>query len=446
MASNFCCQRHVRNGCHFVPIGHKLGNHADNEWRISFSQAEAKLVYSMSHTQFLIYGLLKLFLKEIINEGLDEDKLLCSYHMKTTVFWAIQQNALSYWCPRNLLAGFWICFKLLLKWVYKGVCPNFFIPQNNMFLDKIHGKTQTHIFRRLYDMYKMGIAFLLNSPSIRSSMYDVLCNPKLEVSIHEHCLIARDKIDASLLDEINGTSSFGRNQKKIQKYLHMIELMICLPLTRCKVSWLQKTTASIFQCIAFTIPHKCTDSNKREYVVDKMIHHMLRLAAKFGSVTDLLFLSMYYYKTCRYRKSLSVIESICEKCLSRIVPLSIHYPKDINFIDELIPEQLASRKHRPSVFMIPISVLVYMLEFLCFRHVDTLRAQAALNNLQTEVNLALNYDSLKFGDIAWEILGICQQIAGYQQAALYSYQQSLRQFPIFFLETATRQRIRDLQI
>lgn len=41
----------VRNGCHFVPIGHKLGNHADNEWRISFSQAETKLVYSMSHTQ-----------------------------------------------------------------------------------------------------------------------------------------------------------------------------------------------------------------------------------------------------------------------------------------------------------------------------------------------------------------------------------------------------------
>lgn len=58
----------VRNGCHFVPIGHKLGNHEDNEWRISFSQAEVKLVYSMSHTQFLVYGLLKLFLKEIINK------------------------------------------------------------------------------------------------------------------------------------------------------------------------------------------------------------------------------------------------------------------------------------------------------------------------------------------------------------------------------------------
>nr|XP_034325941.1 uncharacterized protein LOC117689300 [Crassostrea gigas] len=46
----------VRNGCHFVAIGHKVGNHEDNEWRISFSQAEYKLVYSMNHTQFFTYG------------------------------------------------------------------------------------------------------------------------------------------------------------------------------------------------------------------------------------------------------------------------------------------------------------------------------------------------------------------------------------------------------
>lgn len=50
----------VGNGCHFVAIGHKLGNHIDHEWRISVSQAEKKLVYSMNHAQFLTYSLLKL--------------------------------------------------------------------------------------------------------------------------------------------------------------------------------------------------------------------------------------------------------------------------------------------------------------------------------------------------------------------------------------------------
>ena len=39
----------VRNGCHFVPIGNPNGVHEHEEWRISFSMAEHKLVHSMNH-------------------------------------------------------------------------------------------------------------------------------------------------------------------------------------------------------------------------------------------------------------------------------------------------------------------------------------------------------------------------------------------------------------
>ena len=115
----------IRRGCHFVAIGHKLGKHADNEWRISFSQAEQKLVYSMNHTQFLTYGLLKLFVKEFNNGLIEDEKLLCSYHMKTAIFWAIQQNTIAHWCPQNLLAGFWVCFKLSHVGV-SGILSQFF--------------------------------------------------------------------------------------------------------------------------------------------------------------------------------------------------------------------------------------------------------------------------------------------------------------------------------
>ena len=61
----------IRSGCHFVVIGHKLGKHADNEWRISGeicvlheSHPELKLVYATNYTQFLPHGLLKLFAKK----------------------------------------------------------------------------------------------------------------------------------------------------------------------------------------------------------------------------------------------------------------------------------------------------------------------------------------------------------------------------------------------
>lgn len=102
----------------------------------------------MNHTQFLTYGLLKLFLKKTINKGLkDEDELLSSYHIKTVMFWAIQKNTQHDWCPQHLLAGFWMCFKLLLKCIYDGTCPNFFIPQNNLFLTNIHGAAQKKIIQ-----------------------------------------------------------------------------------------------------------------------------------------------------------------------------------------------------------------------------------------------------------------------------------------------------------
>ena len=148
---------------------------ANNEWRIFLSQAEQK------RTQFLTYGLLKYFVKEF-NKGIgEEEKLLWSYHMKTAIFWAIQQNAIAHWCPKNILACFWVCFKILRKWVYQGVCPNFFIPENNMFLNKVHCVSQRNLCTQLFGLYEKGINCLLQSPSFSSYIMDVFSNPRLSV-------------------------------------------------------------------------------------------------------------------------------------------------------------------------------------------------------------------------------------------------------------------------
>nr|XP_034333416.1 uncharacterized protein LOC117691425 [Crassostrea gigas] len=469
----------IRNGCHFVAIGHKLGNHTDNEWRISFSQAEYKLVCSMNHTQFLTYGLLKLFLKEIINEGLrDEDKLLCSYHMKTTVFWAIQQNVLPRWCPQNLLVGFWVCFKLLLKWVYEGVCPNFFIPENNMFLSNIYGEAQKTLFTRLYRLYENGLALLLHSPSIRSYIINVLCNPRLTICTDEHTLISEVEVDEDIFSEINENDSISILDLHLcEKYLHTVEQLLGLPLTQYHIVTLQKLTATILQrtaCILHSM-YTNTGSNKQLYIVDKVACRLVKLSAKFGFVADMLYIAMYYYKKFRYRDALSVIditkvklaqpylmyeshvdrerytEAVGGQSLStkmrQAVAQNIELDNKMLYIDELKPEQQSSKQNSWTELYIPPLVLLYMLEVLCSRHVDTLRAQRALDDLQVLVH----HDQgqlvpVELRDISWEILGICQQISGNLQAALYSYQQSLRQYPRHKIQSATRQRIQDLHL
>lgn len=35
---------------------------------------------------------------------------------------------------------------------------------------------------------------------------------------------------------------------------------------------------------------------------------MLKLSAKFGSISDMLYVAMFYYKTIRTRKALNVLE------------------------------------------------------------------------------------------------------------------------------------------
>ena len=470
----------VRSGCHFVAIGHKYGNHPDQEWRISFSQAEQKLVDAMNHTQFLTYGLLKLFVKEI-NKGLSEnEKLLCSYHMKTAIFWTIQRITIAQWCPQQLLAGFWACFKLLLKWVYEGFCPNFFIPENNMFLNKVYGVAQRNLFRKLYGLYEKGTAFLLQSPSISSYIMDILCNPRLSICTDEHSLISEIELDKELFNEIdrNDIVSVIPNLHRYMEYLQVVQQLIRSPLPQHQIPMIQKRTATILQTSAFLLHemYRSTSGvNKQMYIADKMSCYMLKLAAKFGTVSDLLYIALYYHKTLRYKEALSVVEMTKVKLaqpglmyrrhvnperyaesvggkswstkMRQAVAFNIRVDNCICYINELTPELQSALENKSGALLIPPSILLHMLEFLCCRHVNRMRAQAALDDIQVLVyhDRGILVPKL-YRDISWEILGICQQMTGNHQAALYSYHQSLTQFPAHEIHNATRNRIQDLAV
>ena len=90
----------VSDGVLFVPIGAKKSNFENSEWRMSFSLAEKKLIHAMDHSQFLCYGLQKIFLKEAIVVNPDVKGLLCSYFLKTAILWEITTSS-NRWNPSN---------------------------------------------------------------------------------------------------------------------------------------------------------------------------------------------------------------------------------------------------------------------------------------------------------------------------------------------------------
>ncbi|XP_062617039.1 uncharacterized protein LOC134278764 [Saccostrea cucullata] len=461
----------VKSGCHIVPIGHKLGNHPDEEWRISFSLAEQKLVYTMNHCQLLVYGLLKISLKEIFHEILGESsKLLCSYHMKTAVFWVLQQNIVPYWHPKNLLECFWVCFKLILKWVHEGVCPNFFIPDNNMFLHNIYGEVQKNLFNELYTLYQRGISFLLFSSSIKPYLVNVLQSPRLNICTDECTIISELDFDLKLFVEIREKVSLPLiDFNGCMKVLHMIEQhnfngsslsqYQFFTLQKLKVLALQITTFILHMYINFS------SINKFKYSADKLALYMLKLAAKTGCISDLLYLGIYYYKTFRFKEALSVIkmtkgkiaqpylmykiytEAVGEQAWSskmrEDLAVNIRLFNEICYINELLPEQRSGLLNESAGLVIDTRTFSHMLEFLCYCNTDPIKAKSALDHLQNIVYKYQGFNHEEMMDINWQILGICQQMAGDLQAALYSYQQSL-QYKFHGIQTATLMRIKSL--
>ncbi|XP_061192657.1 uncharacterized protein LOC133200860 [Saccostrea echinata] len=459
----------VRSGCHVVPIGHKLGRHEINEWRISFCVAEMKLVSSMSHCQFLTYGLLKLFLKEVIHPK--TGVLLSSYHMKTAVFLGIiQLHPQCIWCPQNLIENVWVCFKLIIKWVYEGVCSNFFIPENNMFLTKIYGSAKEVLFRYLYGFYERGTVSLLDCPSVKCILMNVLFHPRI-ISTDECSCISEVMFDKELFTDIYNIASLQAPTFCVCLwYLNTVHQMCGLQLTEIQALTLQYITSTVLQSAAFILRNILINPRKNKflYLATTKSCHMTKIASNLGFVSDLLYVAMHYYKSFRFKKALSVLE-IAQTKLSRpyvmlLLSLNTSYTEAVGgqplfkkmghaiayyiklsnkicYIDELIIEQQSSLQNRKYSLSIPHIVLLRMLQFLCYRHFDMMKAQAVLDNLQ---HLLLEHTVCILNtDIAWQILGICQHVTGNYKDAINSYKRSLKQIPHHKIKTATYKRIKE---
>ncbi|KAK3576564.1 hypothetical protein CHS0354_011242 [Potamilus streckersoni] len=127
-----------QTGALLVPVGHKLSQEQHLEWRISISYGEKILMWLLNSTQYKCYVLLKMIKKCFIKPVVGDDALN-SYHLKTCMFYIIENTPAAIWQPDNLLPCVEMCLRLMYIWIESKSCPNYFIPEENMFQCKMYG-------------------------------------------------------------------------------------------------------------------------------------------------------------------------------------------------------------------------------------------------------------------------------------------------------------------
>ncbi|VDI45249.1 Hypothetical predicted protein [Mytilus galloprovincialis] len=146
----------INAGVLFMPVGSLGAQLEELNWRITFSVSEKYLVYTFSHTQLICLVLMKILLKDVINADPTCKYLLCSYYMKTIIFWISEEIQPSEWTPDNLIPCFMRCFRRLIYCVQYSQCPHYFIPENNMFEKRFQYSERRDLLKNLTSLYSYG--------------------------------------------------------------------------------------------------------------------------------------------------------------------------------------------------------------------------------------------------------------------------------------------------
>ena len=178
-------------GCHLVPIGYPLSTRKSLQWRLSFSIAERTLVWSFNHTQLQCYAVMKIILKEYVKMKCSEKhkSVLCSYFIKTFLFWQFERTYQSFWqitnlsgCIISLLREFHIC-------IQAGVLRHYFVPHFNLFQIKLTPDAQTEILHIFGKVIETGISIIGQCISL-SGVYSNF----LTIRERRHCVERTTKI------------------------------------------------------------------------------------------------------------------------------------------------------------------------------------------------------------------------------------------------------------
>ena len=306
-------------GCYLVPVGHKLSNMNPLEWRLSFVLAERTLVWSFNHTQMQCYAVMKLILKEFIKVHCPEEHndVLCSYFIKTFLFWQYEKMDQSFWQSINLRGCLQYLLNEFCKCIQTGSLRHYFIPCYNLLEVKLTREAQSKLLQFYDIVIQSDMTILAQSASLsgvwlqflqdrghkrmitrrmwenEEQIMDIMSQVKCEVSERTLCQFV----------------SLGRMLVALDSFANIREMRTSLPLFAIK---------HICQLLTVEEVSDFRHGNKSRY------NHIMHLDKNVygGDVTSSkLLIATYWLQHGDYSKSLHSIND----ALSSIPPYALYY-------------------------------------------------------------------------------------------------------------------------
>ena len=310
-------------GFHLVPVGHPHSDTKEMEWRISFSIAERTLVWSFNHTQIQCYALMKIILKQFIKVRCNpQNQVLCSYFIKTFLFWKYETTDMNFWREENLRECITYLLAEFSKCIREGVLRHYFIPRFNLFSVKLTQAAQRELLQLFDIIIESDISILTDCESLQESWS--LCLQTIINGNEMTEYVIRQRSDLTYF--INDLCTRKHMEMLMNNICHLlrwfpisVNKLFCQILSLSCKTPLQDLVLKYVLLIIHINSTRNSSSSKNKCV------YRLKQTAQFEKCTfDIstckLWCAIVFYKTGDYQSILDIINQM----LSSIPPYAIH--------------------------------------------------------------------------------------------------------------------------
>ena len=452
----------INFGFHLVPVGHPHSDRKLMEWRLSFSLAERTLVWSFNHVQMLCYAVMKIILKEFIKVKCNpQHHVLCSYFIKTFLFWKYEATEVYFWRADN----FKECIKFLIsefsKCIQEGVLRHYFIPRFNLLSVKLTRAAQTELLQLFDIIIQSDISILRECRTLSNvwSQFLQVRQDRINVlpSLKRRNLLRNDGCAAMSIIQ-----PFGSFFSVFCKYQQIVRAdTICQNVARisCKTPLMTLAMRKLFlEKHIDSIKHTSVQGNKGVYQLYRTANND---TYSFDISTCKLWCAILLYMKGSIPATLDIINTV----LSSIPPFAMYInfwdmcasneAKELYvnmFLDSGIP--MFQRARTAWMFdldithdmtnMVPLAIqielffstypeilvqlspftCVYYLQFLCYHNTHQYNNRDVA--LQELIDIVNDIKRRGMPLISFNITGHCLLLAGRRDQALVMFQRSYR--------------------